>query len=55
MQDDSYLTEIVPGRDYDFYTLIHGIIHHDIYHSGQVSMIKKGAKMQDRDDDLDEF
>lgn len=31
----------VPGRRYDFYTLLHGIIQHDIYHTGQISLIRK--------------
>jgi uncharacterized damage-inducible protein DinB len=37
------LFEKVPGRKYDFYTLIHGMIHHDIYHLGQIQLIKKYA------------
>lgn|GEM_PF-293733 len=55
MEDDSYLQAIVPGREYDYYTLIHGLINHDIYHSGQVSMIKKGAKLRVNDEDLDDL
>jgi uncharacterized damage-inducible protein DinB len=37
------LQEKVPhdGYQYTFYTLLHGIIHHDIYHIGQISLIKK--------------
>lgn len=31
----------VPGREYDYYTLIQGIIQHDIYHTGQIQLIKK--------------
>ena len=33
----------VPGRKYDFYTLLHGVIQHDIYHTGQISLIKKSG------------
>jgi uncharacterized damage-inducible protein DinB len=37
------LEEKVPheGYQYTFYALLHGIIHHDIYHIGQISLIKK--------------
>lgn len=35
------LEAIVPGRKYTFYTLLHGVIHHDIYHSGQMMMLKR--------------
>lgn len=38
---ENKLVEKVPGREYDFYTLLHGIIQHDIYHTGQIMLIKK--------------
>lgn len=28
---------------YSFYTLLHGIIHHDLYHLGQIVLIQKAA------------
>jgi uncharacterized damage-inducible protein DinB len=39
------LTELVPkaSSDYTFYTLLHGIIHHDTYHTGQISLIHKAT------------
>jgi uncharacterized damage-inducible protein DinB len=39
--EDSRLEEIVPGRKFTWYTLLQGIIHHDIYHSAQISTLKK--------------
>jgi uncharacterized damage-inducible protein DinB len=39
--NDSLLHEKVNNRKYDFYVLLHGIIHHDIYHLGQIQLIKK--------------
>jgi len=33
--------DIVPTRTYDFYTMLHGIIQHDIYHTGQIILLKK--------------
>lgn len=38
---DEKLVEPVSGRDYNFYTLLHGIIHHDLYHAGQIALLKK--------------
>lgn len=38
---DARLFEIVLPRSYTFYTLLHGIIHHDLYHIGQIALIKK--------------
>ncbi|MEX2231643.1 MAG: DinB family protein [Cyclobacteriaceae bacterium] len=42
------LTELVAGfRDpYTYYTLIHGIIHHDLYHTGQIMLIHKAMAKQ---------
>jgi uncharacterized damage-inducible protein DinB len=56
-EDDEFLDEIVPGREYDFYTMLHGILQHDLYHTGQISILKKallykglGKKNSDDDD-----
>ena len=35
------LSSKVPERPYDNYTLLHGTIHHCVYHSGQIAMLKK--------------
>jgi uncharacterized damage-inducible protein DinB len=39
------LSELVPHPTYryTYYTLIHGVIHHDIYHIGQISLILKAT------------
>ena len=39
--EDSILDEIVPEHKFSLYTLLHGIIQHDIYHSGQIVMLRK--------------
>jgi uncharacterized damage-inducible protein DinB len=54
-KDDNFLLEIVPGAEYDFYTLLHGIIHHDLYHNGQIGILKKAAPKSSKFDDEDEF
>ncbi len=35
------LSEVVPNRPYKFFTMLHGIVHHDLYHLGQIVLIKK--------------
>jgi hypothetical protein len=38
---DGRLQEMVPGRNYDFYYLFHGIVEHSLYHGGQIALLKK--------------
>jgi uncharacterized damage-inducible protein DinB len=40
---DERLTETVPGREYDFYYLFHGIVQHSLYHGGQIALLKKAV------------
>src|SRR5262249_19792104 len=39
--DDSQLEEIVPGMNYSNYFMLHGVIQHDLYHAGQIALLKK--------------
>ena len=39
--DDGRLEEAVPGRDYSVYVLLHGVIQHDVYHAGQIALLRK--------------
>lgn len=54
-KEDGFLDEIVPGAEYTFETLFHGIIHHDIYHSGQIAIIKKLVAKSAAYDDEDAY
>lgn len=38
---DKKLDELVPDRKFKWYVLLHGMIHHDIYHSAQIAVLKK--------------
>jgi uncharacterized damage-inducible protein DinB len=38
---DAQLQEAVSGKDYSVYFLLHGIIQHDLYHAGQIAILKK--------------
>jgi uncharacterized damage-inducible protein DinB len=35
------LRDQVPGKPYDFYHLFHGIAQHELYHAGQIAVLKK--------------
>jgi len=45
---DSRLGDRVPGKRYDFYHMLHGIAQHELYHAGQIAILRKarpaGAK-----------
>jgi uncharacterized damage-inducible protein DinB len=41
---DARLKEIVPGREFSFYFLLHGIVQHDLYHAGQIVLLKKAFR-----------
>lgn len=42
-QEDHLLETVVPGRKYTFSSLLQGITEHDIYHFGQIYLLKKIA------------
>jgi uncharacterized damage-inducible protein DinB len=41
---DERLSDTVPGRDYSFYFLLHGVVQHNLYHAGQMAMLKVAAR-----------
>jgi uncharacterized damage-inducible protein DinB len=41
---ESRLRDIVPGKRYDFYHMLHGVAQHELYHAGQIAILKKAAK-----------
>lgn len=43
---DARLLEKVPGKEPDYYTLyymLHGIAQHELYHAGQIALLKKAV------------
>ncbi len=38
---DSRLRDRVPGKRYDFYFMLHGVAQHELYHAGQIALLKK--------------
>ncbi len=41
---DKRLREQVPGKRYDFYHMLHGIAQHELYHAGQIAILKKNQE-----------
>lgn len=53
---DEFLDQIVPGRDYSYYTLLHGLVNHDMYHAGQIAILKKALSLgSSGEDNLEDF
>ena len=38
------LSDRVPGKRYDFAHMLHGIAQHELYHAGQIAILKKVSK-----------
>ena len=39
--DETRLGETVQGKSYSFYVMAHGIVQHDLYHAGQIALLRK--------------
>jgi len=40
---DNRLEEIVPGKNYSVYVMVHGVVQHDLYHAGQIALLAKAS------------
>ncbi len=40
--NDSELNDTVTGQSYSIYFMLHGVIQHNLYHAGQLTLLKKG-------------
>lgn len=38
---DEQLSAPVPGKGYSIYDMLHGVVQHDLYHAGQIALLKK--------------
>jgi uncharacterized damage-inducible protein DinB len=38
---DAKLSEKAPNREFTHYLALHGIIHHQVYHAGQIALLKR--------------
>jgi len=39
--DEAQLSEMAAGANYSVYFLLHGVVQHNIYHAGQIALLKK--------------
>lgn len=39
--NDEDLQAKVPGTNYSFKQMLHGMVHHNLYHAGQINVLKK--------------
>jgi uncharacterized damage-inducible protein DinB len=39
--NDTLLSKVVEGKNYTLRKMLNGLIHHDLYHLGQISLLKK--------------
>jgi uncharacterized damage-inducible protein DinB len=47
---ESRLRERVPGKRYNFYFMLHGVVQHELYHAGQIAILKKTGGLSDLGD-----
>lgn len=40
---EARLSDVVPGREYTYYVLLHGVVEHTLYHAGQIEMLMVAA------------
>ena len=38
---DTRLYQRVPGKNYNIYFMLHGVTQHELYHAGQIAILKK--------------
>jgi len=41
---ESKLNDNAPARDHSYYVLLQGMVQHDLYHAGQIAILKKAAR-----------
>jgi len=41
---ESKLNDLAPNRDHSYYVMLHGVVQHDLYHAGQIVILKKAAR-----------
>jgi len=41
---EDQLAQKAPGEEYSIYFMLHGLIQHDLYHAGQMAILKKALR-----------
>lgn len=43
LMDAAKLDELVAGKEFNYYFLLHGVVQHNLYHAGQIALLKKAT------------
>ncbi|MGO4884128.1 MAG: DinB family protein [Bryobacteraceae bacterium] len=43
LTDDRLRDKVLGDTPYSIYTMLHGVVHHNLYHAGQIALLKKAA------------
>jgi uncharacterized damage-inducible protein DinB len=43
LMDEAKLDEIVAGKEFNYYFLLHGVVQHNLYHAGQIALLKRAG------------
>ncbi|HLY16755.1 MAG TPA: DinB family protein [Bryobacteraceae bacterium] len=43
LPDDRLREKVLGDRPYSIYTMLHGVVQHNLYHAGQIALLKKAA------------
>jgi hypothetical protein len=41
--NDEQLAAKIPNRDHNLWFTLHGAVQHELYHAGQIALLKKAA------------
>jgi hypothetical protein len=41
LKEDDLDRESVPGKPYTLYFMLHGVVQHNLFHAGQIALLKK--------------
>lgn len=41
--DEAKLSQLVEASEFSYYFLLHGLVQHNLYHAGQIALLKKAA------------
>lgn len=40
------LDDLVPNKTYPYWQMLYGVVHHDLYHAGQIALLKRAMNDQ---------
>jgi uncharacterized damage-inducible protein DinB len=43
LMDEAKLDEMVADKEFNYYFLLHGVVQHNLYHAGQIALLKRAG------------